>query len=368
MIKFREKIFFLQAAMAIGTVASVPLTAMQISQGNEQAEQAEQQAKEQARAMNKQTAAINNLAKQNPAAAQAISGDIKSYSEMESVLKGIKTKTFAAPGTLSKVWDTAKNVWKANPKLAEQAKFGLGMGAVMGTGAYVTGKIISNDAEKNGIDLKAATEMNKQMASQQRAYSILDRRYFADVASQTGESILGKAGKLAGKVGSGISGQALNVPFAAWSGFGDWNSYKAEQNALRGMTIQSQYMKKAQQPQQRMHSVLQKQFGIGAFASRLGNKVLSMGGNFMGAGGTRHVANAGKKLMDTAGSNNIQHAVGEFMYNHNKISTGVGLAVGGGVIFDGANKLGEMAVKAPTKLIDSKAYDWQNYQNSKMEQ
>lgn len=376
MIKFKEKNFFIGAA--IGAL-SVGMTGMQMYQASGQAKEAEAQSAEQVKAMNAQTAAINNLAKKAPQMGQQL-GEIKSqqqYSE-KSIMSDIKTKIFAAPnpGFFAKSWETAKNLYKANPKFAEQAKLGLGIGVTAGVGKVVVGKMIDNDAKKNGIDLKAAAQQNNQQKmlnqNQQRTYSVLSRRNFAVVqqtAEQGAEQGIQKAGgSIFSKLKKKAGGQLMNVGFAGMEGFSSWGAYKAERDALKGMQTQSQN-NLSQQPQQRMHSesIMQKEFGFGTFAARAGRKVVNIAGSFMGAGNAKAQSMAGRELVKTAGSNNIQKNVGEFMTKHKYAATAAMFPLGFAA-FDGAQKLGEAVVKTPVKAIDKDAYNWENYQNSKVQQ
>lgn len=347
MIKFRQKEFFLQAVAGVATAASAPLMAAGMYQSSSQAEEAEKQAEEQVKAINAQTAAINNLAKKNPEAASIV-GMPRNYSDI-----GMKNriKLFAAPttpGFFSKLWDTTKNIYKANPKIANQAKFGLGIGITGGIGGYVTGKIIDSDAKKSGIDLKAAANQNQS----QKFYSAaLTNPISAQAASEgAGKTFLGKAKSLVG-------GQALNAGFAALEGVGNYGAYKAEKQALKAMQAQS---KGSFAPFQ------QKQFNApGFFLSRVGKKLGNLTSNMLGVGNTKTMGGVGDKLVKTAGDNNIQKGVGEFMMNHRKASAAIGVGLGAG-IFTGASSLGNAAVKVPTKALDSDAYNWEDYQNSKI--
>lgn len=346
MIKFRQKEFFLQAVAGVATAASVPLMAAGMYQSSSQAEEAEKQAEEQVKAINAQTAAINNLAKKNPEAASIVSMP-RNYSDI-----GMKNriKLFAAPttpGVFSKLWDTTKNIYKANPKIANQAKFGLGIGITGGIGGYVTGKIIDSDAKKSGIDLKAAANQNQS----QKFYSAaLTNSISTQAASEgAGKTFLGKAKSLVG-------GQALNAGFAALEGVGNYGAYRAEKQALKAMQTQSKSPVLSQQ----------KQFNApGFFLSRVGKKLGNLTSNMLGVGNTKTMEGVGAKLVKTAGDNNIQKGVGEFMMNHRKTSAAIGVGLGAGV-FTGASSLGNAAVKVPTKALDSDAYNWEKYQNSKI--
>ena len=337
MIKFRQKIFFIGAAL---TAASIPLTAASMVQSSNQAEAAESQSSEQIKAINAQTRAINNLAKQNPTLAGALT-ETKTYS-----MKGKRRKLFAAttPGFFSKCWETAKNLHKANPKLAEQAKFGLGMGATMGVGTYIAGKIINNDAKKEGIDLAAAANQNKM--SLQKSYSSPTAPAVTG-ATPKQPTFLGKAKKLLG-------GQALNVGFAGMSGIGEYGSWQAEKAMLKNMQKQTTTMQ-------------QKQFGAGLFLSRTFKKLGNISGNVVGVGNSRMIKATGAKLSKEAGNNNVQKSVGDFLSNHKWAGTAIGTGVGLGA-FSLGNKVGETVVKAPTEAIDPSAYNWQKYQNSKVQE
>lgn len=337
MIKFRQKIFFIGAAL---TAASIPLTAASMVQSSNQAEAAESQSSEQIKAINAQTRAINNLAKQNPTLAGALT-ETKTYSMKEK-----RRKLFAAttPGFFSKCWETAKNLHKANPKLAEQAKFGLGMGATMGVGTYITGKIINNDAKKEGIDLAAAANQNKM--SLQKSYSSPIAPAVTG-ATPKQPTFLGKAKKVLG-------GQALNVGFAGMSGIGEYGSWQAEKAMLKNMQKQTTTMQ-------------QKQFGAGLFLSRTFKKLGNVSGNLMGVGNSRMIKATGAKLSKEAGNNNVQKSVGDFLSNHKWAGTAIGTGVGLGA-FSLGNKVGETVVKAPTEAIDPSAYNWQKYQNSKVQE
>ena len=347
MIKFRQKEFFLQAVAGVATAASVPIMAAGMYQSSSQAEEVEKQAEEQVKAINAQTAAINNLAKKNPEAASIV-GMPRNYSDI-----GMKNriKLFAAPttpGFFSKLWDTTKNIYKANPKIANQAKFGLGIGITGGIGGYVTGKIIDSDAKKSGINLKAAADQNQS----QKFYSAaLTNSISAQAASEgAGKTFLGKAKNLVG-------GQALNAGFAALEGVGNYGAYRAEKQALKAMQTQSKSSPVLSQ---------QKQFNApGFFLSRVGKKIGNLTSNMLGVGNTKTMGGVGAKLVKTAGDNNIQKGVGEFMMNHRKASAAIGIGLGAGV-FTGASSLGNAAVKVPTKALDSDAYNWEKYQNSKI--
>ena len=346
MIKFRQKEFFLQAVAGVATAASVPIMAAGMYQSSSQAEEAERQAEEQVKAINAQTAAINNLAKKNPEAASIVSMP-RNYSDI-----GMKNriKLFAAPttpGFFSKLWDTTKNIYKANPKIVNQAKFGVGIGVTGGIGGYVTGKIIDSDAKKSGVDLKAAADQNQS----QKFYSAaLTNSISAQAVSEgAGKTFLGKGKSLVG-------GQALNAGFAALEGVGNYGAYKAEKQALKAMQAQSKSPVLSQQ----------KQFNApGFFLSRVGKKIGNLTSNMLGVGNTKTMGGVGAKLVKTAGDNNIQKGVGEFMMNHRKASAAIGIGLGAGV-FTGASSLGNAAVKVPTKALDSDAYNWEKYQNSKI--
>ena len=343
MIKFRQKEFFLQAVAGVATAASVPIMAAGMYQSSSQAEEAEKQAEEQVKAINAQTAAINNLAKKNPEAASIVSMP-RNYSDI-----GMKNriKLFAAPttpGFFSKLWDTTKNIYKANPKIANQAKFGLGIGVTGGIGGYVTGKIIDSDAKKSGVDLKAATNQSQS----QKFYSAALTNAIPAQAG-AGKTFLGKAKSLVG-------GQVLNAGFAVAEGAGNYGAYKAEKQALKAMQAQSKSLVLSQQ----------KQFNApGFFLSRVGKKLGNLTSNMLGVGNTKTMGGVGAKLAKTAGDNNIQKGVGEFMMNHRKASAAIGIGLGAGV-FTGASSLGNAAVKVPTKALDSDAYNWEKYQNSKI--
>lgn len=359
MIKFREKIFFVQLAGAVAGIASLPMMAMQMAQGSEQAEMAEKQNAENIKAMNSQTAAINRLAKANPGMGTQI-GQIKAgrFSDTKEVGR---RKLFAAAGgmgVVSKSWQTAKNLWKENPKIAEQVKMGVGIGATLGAGKYIVGKMISNDAKNSGIDLNAATQMNKDM--QQKAYSAdvvnqVAQQGAENTTQKTAGSILSKAKKFAG-------GQLLNVGFAGMDGVSNWGTWKAEKEALQGMARQTNSFQR-----QKAYSILQKEFGVGTFFARAAKKTTNGLGSFLGVGNSKTMANVGKKLSKTAGENNIQKTVGDFMTNHKYASTALGVGAGIGVAFPLGEKIGSTAVEVPTKAMDKSAYDWDNYQNSKVQ-
>lgn len=391
MIKFKEKNFFIGAA--IGALG-VGMTGAQIFQASGQAKEAEAQSAEQVKAINAQTAAINNLAKKNPAAGQAFaeakSQQQYSDSETKSIMSNLKTRMFAAnPGFISKTWDAAKNLYKANPKFAEQAKLGLGIGVTAGAGRYIVGKVINNDAKKNGIDLQAATNLNKQQAAgpqqqygMQRTYSVLDRRNFTAAPVQQGaqqgseQAAQKVGGSIFSKLKKHAGGQLLNVGFAGMEGMSSWGAYKAEKDALLSMQNQSagqqdqrQRQQYPQRPMQTMHSesIMQKQFGFGTFAARAGKKFMNFAGGMLGGGNSKTISQAGKKLVNTAGDNNIQKGLGEFMTNHKWAATATALPVGM-LAFSGGEKIGSAAIKAPTKAMDKDAYNWENYQNSKVQQ
>ena len=327
MIKFRQKEFFLQAVAGVATAASVPLMAAGMYQSSSQAEEAEKQAEEQVKAINAQTAAINNLAKKNPEAASIVSMP-RNYSDigMKNRIKLFAAPAPTTPGFFSKLWDTTKNIYKANPKIANQAKFGL----------------------KSGIDLKAAADQNQSQKSYSEA---LTNSVSTQAASEgAGKTFLGKAKNLVG-------GQALNAGFAALEGVGNYGAYRAEKQALKAMQTQSKSSPVLSQ---------QKQFNApGFFLSRVGKKIGNLTSNMLGVGNTKTMGGVGAKLVKTAGDNNIQKGVGEFMMNHRKASAAIGIGLGAGV-FTGASSLGNAAVKVPTKALDSDAYNWEKYQNSKI--
>lgn len=355
MVKFREKIFFVQIAGAVAGIASLPMMAMQMAQGSEQANQAAEQNAETVKAMNSQTAAINRLAKANPTMGANI-GQIKAGRFSETKENGRRKLFSVNPGVLSKSWQAAKNVWKENPKIAEQIKLGVGIGATVGAGKYIVGKMISNDAKNNGIDLKAATEMNNNL--QQKSYST---EIVNQTVQQGAENTSQKAaGNFLGKAKKFVGGQALNVGFAGLEGFSNWGSWKAEKEALQGMARQTNQRQKA-------YSVLQKEFGIGTFFARAGRKTANGLGSFLGVGNSKTIAGAGKRLSNTAGENNIQKGIGDFMTNHKYAATTLGVGLGMGVAFPLGEKIGSSAVKLPTQAMDNSAYDWERYQNSKVQ-
>ena len=148
MIRFRQKNFVAWMPLLMG--GSMVQTGMQMKESKEQAEEADKQAEETKAALDRQTKALNKIAKEaksNPEVAQQVA--------QQKQMSETRIKLFAAisPGTVKNVTGFAKDLWKTQKGNVKRAgKIGLGFGAMTYAGNRITTSLKDHDEgndEKN---------------------------------------------------------------------------------------------------------------------------------------------------------------------------------------------------------------------------
>ena len=148
MIRFRQKEFIAPFVAGLLTPTNLLIggtTALSLKQGADQAKEAEEQAEQTKAALDRQTKALNRIAKEaknNPELAQQVVAQ-KNMSRI---------KLFAAinPSTLKNISGFAKDVWKTQKgNVAGTAKIGLGFGAMGWAGNRIATSLKDNDEGRN---------------------------------------------------------------------------------------------------------------------------------------------------------------------------------------------------------------------------
>lgn len=150
MIRFRQKMFFAPlAALGMGSstmgalnlgMAGTSLYGMK--QSSDQAEEAEKQAKETQEALDRQTQALNKIAKEaklNPELARRV--------VQQKQMSSTRVKLFAAsPGMIKNLTGFAKDMWGTQKNnMMKAGKIGLGFGAMTYAGNRITTSLKDHD-------------------------------------------------------------------------------------------------------------------------------------------------------------------------------------------------------------------------------
>ena len=387
MIKYRQKEFFVGAALSALSVGSELLG---LKQSHDQAEQAKEQAEAQAEQMedhnellreqNRKLDRIAERAKSNPdqamSAVNSLDQSQKQFGLPASVLRNVVKVKNAATNIGNSAVGLAKNIGKAGG-----ATFGSGMasnvatGAVMGLAGYAGGKFILHNMKKNGLD----TDENGNLV-QQKSYSAL-----------AGVSNMGKSfGKMVGgnlkKKSTWImSGGLTAVPMVM-----GYMSDKKQMNDQVTATQQPQ-----EQPQQKAYATVKPGilsnvtkaakslkpgwWDFSKFKAHPGQTLSGFAANVgsFGMMGTKQVQKFGKRLEElgkggtlgrgiTGTKNDAAVKVGQFIQNHKTAANLGAIGVGAGLTkltWDGS----QAAIKKVGKTLDPGAYKYQDAQDRKVQ-
>ena len=283
MIRFRQKNFvaWLMPALMGGSMVQ---TGIQMKEANKQAEDAEKQAEETKAALDRQTKALNKIAKEaksNPELSQQIVQQ-KQMSE--------RIKLFAAipPGTMKNLGGFAKDLWKTQKGNVKNAgKIGLGFGAMTYAGNRITTSLKDHD---EGNDKKNLGFLGKAAL----AGATIGGTYLAAKKGKLGakpiEALGGKTGSQAIQGGMEKVGRAIN-PIQRKNGKIDKLSTGLN-SAFVGMPVIG-YLGQRQQIKDQAKQT-EKAYSDGSENSGVGKKLLKVGTGILGAAGTIALARKGK--------------------------------------------------------------------------
>lgn len=382
MIKYRQKEFFVGAALSALSVGSELLG---LKQSHDQAEQAKDQAEqmedhnELLREQNRKLDRIAERAKSNPdqamSAVNSLDQSQKQFGLPASVLRNVVKVKNAATNIGNSAVGLAKNIGKAGG-----ATFGSGMasnvatGAVMGLAGYAGGKFIQHNMKKNGLD----TDENGNLV-QQKSYSAL-----------TGVSNMGKSfGKMVGgnlkKKSTWImSGGLTAVPMVM--------GYMSDKKQMNDQVAATQPQG---QPQEKSYAAVKPGIlsniteaakslkpGWWDFSKFKAHPAQTLSGFAANVGsfgmmGTKQVQKFGKRLEElgkggtlgrgiTGTKNDATVKVGQFIQNHKTAANLGAIGVGAGLTkltWDGS----QAAVKKVGKTLDPGAYKYQDAQDRKVQ-
>lgn len=326
MIRFKQKIFFWQAAlMAAGTA----LPMMQASGQAKEAEAQNEKTQELMRAQNRKLEKIANAAKKDPSVAGKVPGVLqqKSYA-------AVNTSALASLGKTA--WQAGKNAFGGG------VKGNLAMGAAVGGTTYLAGKYIQRDMKKNKMDL----DHNGNLVSKQ---------YSAAGVTTSALNGLKKAGKV-------ISNNKMTVGMgAAFGGVPLALNYQADKQQMKDQmrATQRQFARVIGSPNM-MKGMIR---GWNRFKAHPGQSTAGFVNNIasMGVGGTKNVQKFADGMIKQGTQNNSQLAVkaGEWMKNHKtaaNLVTAAPVAAIGVASFDGTSKV----MKKVGEKVDPGAYKYQN--------
>lgn len=397
MIEFRQKVFFLNAIMAAGTVIGIGQASSQMKQTEEhmrqekqleksrqrfEKKQQEEQLKAQKEQQEKQLQLQREQMKQQRelqregntmAAVAPSSSDIQSMAEKGFSMVEFKRKKFGAVWN----WQNIKGLAKDTGSILKDNKHHWGKmaaaGLAMGVGSFVVNRAISNDMKKSGINLDQMRRDTEQQSQQnpnfQKTYSAIPQ--FLSKAGNKMSSIW-KSAKKNGYNKEILIGAGFPVVMAVPTVMG----YMGEKKQL-----QDQYGQQNQIPQV---SQQQRQYGIGSWIAQKGRGLvnatkpirehpgqtvlgfisqLSMGGGHKAAeGAARDFVNQGAKS-----GNVLTQKVGNFLTNHKKTAIAATIPVGlttTSALWEGGEKL----AKKVGGTVDKNAYTYENWKEKQIEE
>lgn len=343
MIKFKQKEFWVGAALnaagAIGTVVGV-------KQSSDQMKQAEEQEAAQEEQNNKITKALNKIAENaqnNPQAAQQVA-NVMGQKQFAKINLGSLANNNTVKNAIGLGKDVGKIAWKNRRNLAG----GLIAGAALSGTSYITDKVIQHDMKKSGIPLPPKKE--------QREYSLNKG------SIMKGIKFAGRELKQTAKQNKMMIG-SMALLGSAPTALG----YMAEKKELKD------------QIKNTVPPVKEKTYSLASSIGNFGKKIKAapifhtpgqtiLGGisNIFGGGGRRGVYKFGHQLnrySKHSGSEWSQKA-GKFIMDHPKTALVGSIPVGAGIMA-GTWDAGEKLVRKGMKKVDKNAYA---YQESKEEE
>ena len=285
MIRFRQKMFTPAALLPmLANGAMIGGTVLNLKQGADQAKEAEEQAQKTQAALDRQTKALNKIAKEaksNPEIAQQVVQQ-KQMSE--------RIKLFAAipAGAVKNVTGFAKDLWKTQKGNVKNAgKVGLGFGAMTYAGNRITTSLKDHD---EGHDEKNLGFLGKAALTG----AALGGTYLAAKKGMLGKTPIkalgGKTGSQAIQGGMEKVGKAIN-PIQRKNGKIDKLSTGLN-TAFVGMPVVG-YLGQRQQIKDQANQT-EKAYSDGSENGGTGKKLLKVGTGILGAAGTIALARKGK--------------------------------------------------------------------------
>lgn len=339
MIKFKQKEFWVGAALnaagAIGTVVGVKQSSDQMKQAAAQEEQ-----------NNKITKALNKIAENaqnNPQAAQQVA-NVMGQKQFAKINLGSLANNNTVKNAIGLGKDVGKIAWKNRRNLAG----GLIAGAALSGTSYITDKVIQHDMKKSGIPLPPKKE--------QREYSLNKG------SIMKGIKFAGRELKQTAKQNKMMIG-SMALLGSAPTALG----YMAEKKELK-----DQIKNTVPPVKEKTYSLTS---SIGNFGKKIkaapifhtpGQTILGGISNIFGGGGRRGVYKFGHQLNrygKHSGSEWSQKA-GKFIMDHPKTALVGSIPVGAGIMA-GTWDAGEKLVRKGMKKVDKNAYA---YQESKEEE
>lgn len=372
MIRFKQKEFWIGAALnAVGIGSSL----LGLKQGQEQNEQLEENARQQAEQMrkhdellqeqNRKLDRIAERAKRNPEAAIASARAVaqKEFGTPMSVLRPLAKMRSG----LNSVKNLGSNVFKAGGiELGKGMAENVATGVTMAAAGYGVGKAIQHNMKKEGLDLDSNGNLT------QKSYGVV-----------------GEFGKNLAKGLKKKSTWAMAAGFTAVPAYMGYMSDKQQLKDQVGATQPTQPTTQDQPAQQRSYTIsgsIMK--GIGKlkpnwwdfkkFRAHPGQTLSGFGANVASFGmlNTDKINKFGKTLekLGTGGAVNGIKGVksdaavkaGQFIQNHKTLANTAGIAAGAGLAsatWDGSQKL----VNKIGRTVDPGAYKYQDAQNKKVE-
>jgi hypothetical protein len=255
-------------------------------QSSKQSEEAEQQAKDTQAALDRQTKALNRIAKQaknNPEVAQQVA--------QQKQMSDTRIKLFAAipPGTIKNIGGFAKDLWKTQKgNIKGAGKIGLGFGAMTYAGNRITTSLKDHDEghdEKNTGFLKKAALAGAGLG----ATYMLARK--GKLGAKPIEALGGKTGSQAVQGGMEKVGKAIN-PIQRGKD-GKINKLSTGLNAtFVGMPVLG-YMGQRQQIKDQAKQT-EKAYSDDSENRGTGKKLLKIGAGVLGTAGALALARNGK--------------------------------------------------------------------------
>lgn len=283
MIRFRQK-NFVAPIMPLLMGAGIVQSGVQMKQSAEQAEEAEKKAEETKAALDRQTKALNKIAKEakaNPEAAQQVV-------QQKQMSERIKLFASIPAGAVKNVTGFAKDLWKTQKgNVGKAGKIGLGFGAMTYAGNRITTSLKDHD---EGHDEKNLGFLGKAALTG----AALGGTYLAAKKGMIGKTPIkalgGKTGSQAIQGGMEKVGKAIN-PIQRKNGKIDKLSTGLN-TAFVGMPVVG-YLGQRQQIKDQANQT-EKAYSDGSENGGTGKKLLKIGTGILGAAGTIALARKGK--------------------------------------------------------------------------
>lgn len=344
MIRFRQKNFVAPLVAGLLTPTNALLagtTGLSMWQSKNQAEEQEKQAEETQAALDRQTKALNKIAKQaknNPEVAQQV--------VQQKQMSETRIKLFAAlppPSTMKNLGGFAKDLWKTQKKnVMKTGKIGLGFGAMTYAGNRITTSLKDHD---EGNDKKNLGFLGKAALSG----AALGGTYLAARKGMLGKTPIkalnGKTGSKAVQGGMEKVGRAIN-PIQRKDGKIDKLA-----TGLNGLFIGMPVVGYLGQRQQIKDQTKQteKAYSDDSETNGTGKKLLKIGTGILGTAGTIVAAKHGKL------GGRAQRFTGNIIANTGGLMRSAGLKSGDKIARSGAQTYAQgVAKKGPISNLDLK--------------